>query len=148
MQHQHDSQGPHETHPPQMENPPSAVQPPLSMDGASPMPDPAAVADPLGAPSPVAGSPGSAEAPGVSGVLGLGGRAPGSPFRAGALSARRGKRLVSPEEAASATRSLTPEQRLLILDAWQRSALPAADFAPIAGVSRQALYAWKKWSSP
>jgi transposase InsO family protein len=54
------------------------------------------------------------------------------------------RRLISVEEAAAATRSLTPEQRLLVLDAWQRSGLPASDFAPIAGVSKQALYAWKR----
>ena len=30
-----------------------------------------------------------------------------------------------------------------MLDAWQRSGLPAKDFAPIAGVSRQTLYFWK-----
>ncbi len=144
MQHQHDSQGTHDSHEPQGAIPLSAGQPPLSMDWASPMPDPAPEPDPLGAAPPLADSTDSPESPGLSGVPGLSGRAPGSPFRAQALSPRRGKRLVSPEEAASATRSLTPEQRLLILDAWQRSALPAADFAPIAGVSRQALYAWKR----
>jgi hypothetical protein len=31
---------------------------------------------------------------------------------------------------------LTPQQRPLILDAWARSGLPAADFAPLVGVSR------------
>src|SRR5262245_14929438 len=38
----------------------------------------------------------------------------------------------------------TPEQRLLILDAWRRSGLPAGDFAPLVGLSRHTLYAWKK----
>src|SRR5215207_9908452 len=38
----------------------------------------------------------------------------------------------------------TPEQRLLILDAWRRSGLPAGDFAPLVGVSKHTLYAWKK----
>lgn len=37
-----------------------------------------------------------------------------------------------------------PEQRLLILDAWLRSGLPAGDFAPLVGVSKHTLYAWKK----
>lgn len=41
-------------------------------------------------------------------------------------------------------RSFTPEQRLLILDAWQRSSLPGADFAPLVGVSPAALYKWKR----
>jgi len=39
---------------------------------------------------------------------------------------------------------LTAEQRLLVLDAWQRSGLPARDFAPLVGMSRHTLYAWKK----
>src|SRR5450432_3284709 len=30
----------------------------------------------------------------------------------------------------------TPEQRLLVLDAWRRSGLPAGDFAPLVGVSK------------
>jgi len=39
---------------------------------------------------------------------------------------------------------LTAEQRLLVLDAWQRSGLPARDFAPLVSMSRHTLYAWKK----
>jgi transposase InsO family protein len=39
---------------------------------------------------------------------------------------------------------LTPEQRLLILDTWQRSGLPARDFSALVGVSRHTLYAWKQ----
>ena len=55
---------------------------------------------------------------------------------------RRGRRLAKkPEEPAS---PLTAEQRLLVLDAWQRSGLPARDFAPLVGMSRHTLYAWKK----
>jgi transposase InsO family protein len=38
----------------------------------------------------------------------------------------------------------TPEQRLLILDAWRRSGLPAGDFAPLVGVSKHTLYLWQK----
>jgi transposase len=49
--------------------------------------------------------------------------------------ARKGDAPVSP---------LTPEQRLLVLDAWRRSGLPAGDFAPLVGVSKHTLYAWKK----
>src|SRR6516165_6941935 len=52
-----------------------------------------------------------------------------------------GRRLVSPEEPIPA--ALTPEQRLLVLDAWRRSGLPAGDFAPLVGVSKHTLYAWK-----
>jgi transposase InsO family protein len=39
--------------------------------------------------------------------------------------------------------SLTPEQRLLLLDTWQRSGLPAGDFASLVGVAKYTLYAWK-----
>src|SRR6476659_8086435 len=46
---------------------------------------------------------------------------------------------VPPAETA-----FTPEQRLLVLDAWRRSGLPAGDFAPLVGLSRHTLYAWKK----
>ena len=39
----------------------------------------------------------------------------------------KGRRLVKPEESPQP--AMTPEQRLLILDTWQRSGLPAGDFA-------------------
>ena len=39
---------------------------------------------------------------------------------------RRGRRLVKPAVPGSKA-SLSPEQRLLILDTWQRSGLPAGD---------------------
>jgi transposase InsO family protein len=55
---------------------------------------------------------------------------------------RRGRRLAhKPEEPVS---PLTAEQRLLVLDAWLRSGLAARDFAPLVGMSRHTLYAWKK----
>jgi transposase InsO family protein len=41
-------------------------------------------------------------------------------------------------------RSFTPAERLLILDVWQRSALPGSDFAPLVSISTAALYKWKK----
>ena len=55
---------------------------------------------------------------------------------------RKGRRLVRRDE--SPRTPFTPEQRLLILDAWQRSGLPAGDFAPLVGLSKHTLYAWKK----
>ena len=55
---------------------------------------------------------------------------------------RRGKRLVKKE--AAATPAWTPEQRLLLLDTWRRSGLPAGDFGALVGLSRHTLYAWKK----
>ena len=35
--------------------------------------------------------------------------------------------------------ALTPEQRLLLLDTWRRSGLPAGDFAALVGISLVAL---------
>jgi transposase InsO family protein len=54
----------------------------------------------------------------------------------------KGRRLVKPEESPQP--AMTPEQRLLILDTWQRSGLPAGDFAALVGVSKHTLYSWKK----
>ena len=56
--------------------------------------------------------------------------------------ARRGRRLARPEDAK--TPSYSPQQRLMILDCWQRSGLPAKDFATLVGVSKHTLYAWKQ----
>lgn len=39
---------------------------------------------------------------------------------------------------------VSPQRRLLILDTWRRSGLPAGDFAVLVGVSKHTLYAWKK----
>jgi len=54
---------------------------------------------------------------------------------------RRG-RLLRPEDAKGI--NFTPEQRLMILDSWRRSGLPAGDFSPLVGLSKHTLYAWKK----
>lgn len=63
------------------------------------------------------------------------------------LAARRrrtpGRRLVRPEEAER-RRTISPPQRLLLLDSWRRSGLPAGDFAALVGMSKHTLYAWKK----
>lgn len=57
----------------------------------------------------------------------------------------RGRRLASPQEQAAPKRpSYTAEQRLLLLDTWQRSGLPAGDFSALVGVSTHTLYKWKK----
>jgi transposase InsO family protein len=55
----------------------------------------------------------------------------------------RGRRLIKPEEPQRAA-PLSAEQRLLILDTWQRSGLPGGDFAALVGISKHTLYAWKK----
>jgi transposase len=54
----------------------------------------------------------------------------------------KGRRLA--KKPVEPVNPLTPEQRLLILDAWQRSGLPAGDFAPLVSLSKHTLYAWKK----
>lgn len=55
----------------------------------------------------------------------------------------KGKSLVRKSDAPPPTIT-TPEQRLLILDTWQRSGLPGGDFASLVGISRHTLYAWKR----
>jgi transposase InsO family protein len=55
---------------------------------------------------------------------------------------RRGGPLRKPAESRSVP--TTPEQRVLLLDTWQRSGLPAGDFAALVGVSKCTLFAWKK----
>jgi transposase len=54
----------------------------------------------------------------------------------------RGRRLAPRADFPASP--LTPEQRLFALDAWRRSGLPAGDFAPLAGISKHTLYAWKR----
>jgi len=54
----------------------------------------------------------------------------------------RGKRIGRKADAPAPP--LTGEQRLLLLDTWRRSRLPAGDFAPLVGLSRHTLYAWKQ----
>lgn len=48
------------------------------------------------------------------------------------------------EEIAPQRPRLSGEQRILILDSWLRSKLPAHDFSSLVGVSPHTLYAWKK----
>ena len=54
----------------------------------------------------------------------------------------KGRRLVPKTEPPAP--ALTAEQRLLLLDTWQRSGLPAGDFAALIGMSKHTLYLWKK----
>src|SRR5262245_37639156 len=55
---------------------------------------------------------------------------------------RRGRGLRHPDEQPA--RPLTAEQRLLLLDTWLRSGLPAGDFAALVGMSKHTLYDWKR----
>ena len=45
----------------------------------------------------------------------------------------KGRALIKPDEVRLA---FSPHERLLILDTWQRSGLPAGDFAPLVGLSK------------
>jgi transposase InsO family protein len=53
----------------------------------------------------------------------------------------RSRRLVRP---AAPPPAIAPEQRLLLLDTWLRSGLPASDFAAMVGVSKSTLITWKR----
>ena len=55
----------------------------------------------------------------------------------------KGRRLAAPQERAK-RQDFTGQQRLLVLDTWRRSGLPAGDFAALVGVSKHTLYTWKK----
>lgn len=71
--------------------------------------------------------------------------APEEPIRIPAMAGRRkGLRLVKPVEEVQVPAGLTPEQRLLLLDTWKRSGLPAPDFSALVGVSKHTLYEWKR----
>lgn len=64
----------------------------------------------------------------------------------------RGKRLVPTGTTPSATPSvpfpaasaMNPQQKLLVLDTWQRSGLPATDFGQMVGIAKQTLNIWKR----
>ena len=74
----------------------------------------------------------------------VGGECPEEPFRAPRLTAgpKKHRALAKPEEAAA--KVIPAEQKLLLLDTWKRSGLPAGDFGAMVGVSAYTLYGWKK----
>lgn len=53
----------------------------------------------------------------------------------------RGRRLAAKTDPPAPP--LTADQRLLLLDVWRRSGLPAGDFAALVGLSKHSLYDWK-----
>jgi transposase InsO family protein len=55
---------------------------------------------------------------------------------------KKGHRLV--KKPVEPKLQISPEQRLLILDTWRRSGLPATDFSTIVGIPKHTLYTWKK----
>ncbi len=71
------------------------------------------------------------------------GRAPSPPILTGRRKGGPFRRVVTETERESGG-ALTGEQRLLVLDAWARSELTAAEFGRIAGISPHTLYAWRK----
>jgi hypothetical protein len=107
----------------------SATLPPNGPNGPEQPPEPAEPQHPVAAPPD--GADDAAPTPEA--------RPPGLPRLQHPL---RGRRLT--RKADRPTSPLTPEQRLLVLDAWLRSGLPAADFAPLVGVSKYTLHAWKR----
>jgi transposase InsO family protein len=54
----------------------------------------------------------------------------------------KGRRLAKPPETSRQV--FTPQQRLLLLDTWRRSGLPAGDFGALVGISPTTLYKWKQ----
>jgi transposase len=68
------------------------------------------------------------------------------PVRVARLTAGRGgtRRRVRAHEAVDARRVRTPKERLLLLDTWMRSKLPATEFAALTGMSSHTLYDWKR----
>jgi transposase InsO family protein len=55
---------------------------------------------------------------------------------------RHHRALAQPEVSRRAP--LTGAQRLLLLDTWRRSNLPAGDFAALVGISKHTLYKWNQ----
>ena len=64
---------------------------------------------------------------------------PRIPLRSGTP---KGRQLVRKEDQPGMV--MTAAQRLLLLDTWRRSQLPAGDFAALVGLSKHSLYAWRK----
>jgi transposase InsO family protein len=63
------------------------------------------------------------------------------PNLAGGRRRKRQPALVKPQDLTKTNAS--PEQRILLLDTWRRSGLPAGDFAALVGVAKHTLYSWK-----
>jgi transposase InsO family protein len=64
-----------------------------------------------------------------------------SPVRLGGRYVGRSPRLAQPAEPPPA---MSPQQRLLLLDTWQRSGLPAGDFADLVGINKTTLLGWQR----
>jgi transposase InsO family protein len=70
---------------------------------------------------------------------------PAAPVLTGRRKGKTYRRVVEPElQPEVEGHPLSGEQRLLILDTWQRSGLTAGEFGKIAGVTAHTLYAWRR----
>ena len=67
----------------------------------------------------------------------------GARFLPGPRKGRRGPKAMAKKEDLL-RKAFNPQQRLLLLDTWQRSGLPASEFGDLVGVSKHTLFAWKK----
>jgi len=56
----------------------------------------------------------------------------------------RGRKRALVRKNAGTAPPVEPERRILLLDVWRRSGLPAGDFADMVNISKHTLYAWKK----
>lgn len=54
------------------------------------------------------------------------------------------RRETETTESKGARRTLTAQERLLLLDLWQRSGLTAREFGALVGVSKHTLFNWKQ----
>ena len=57
---------------------------------------------------------------------------------------RRRRTARTTREPERPVREYTGEERLLLLDTWQRSELPATEFSVLVGVSPQTLASWRR----
>ena len=56
----------------------------------------------------------------------------------------RGRKRGTLSKPAEQRQVLSPQQKLLLLDTWLRSGLPARDFGAMVNISRHTLYSWKQ----
>src|SRR5439155_22341079 len=66
------------------------------------------------------------------------------PVLAGRIKGSTPKNTLKRKDEEAPERLLTPKERLQVLDMWERSNLPACDFAPLVGVAKHTLHSWRK----
>lgn len=60
------------------------------------------------------------------------------------LTGRTKGRALKKKSEEAPQRLLTPTERLQVLDMWEKSNLPACDFASLVGVAKHTLYTWRR----